>query len=219
MSEVTQPVAGQDGQVPLQPAPEVAKDQSLVTPNTPAPQAGEKEKPPGDGPKPLEPETKEDPAAPKVPEKYELKLPENSPLQASALEEIAAFAKEQGFSNEQAQKLVERQSEAIARFVEGQKEQLHTADADWKKTLSADPEIGGIALEENGKVAFRAAAKFFGEEFVDAMIDMKLNHYPPLFKGLVRIGKAMANDSFVPPGSAAGAKKSAEEVLYGSSGQ
>ena len=57
-----------------------------------------------------EPKKEEKPA---VPEKYDLKAPEGSLLAEPMLEKIAAFARERGFSQEQAQAMVEHESASL----------------------------------------------------------------------------------------------------------
>src|SRR5690606_10660949 len=78
---------------------------------------------------------------PPVPEKYELKLPEGSPLDKAAVEQFEATAKELGLTNEQAQKLIEHNSQLLAKHVESQI-QAHTEQVTkWADAVKADPEI------------------------------------------------------------------------------
>lgn len=142
---------------------------------------------------------------PVVPEKYDLKLPKDALLDASAIEKIAAYAKEQGLSNESAQKLLERENQTVSEYVNEQKSKhKQINDTVWKNELVADKEFGGQHLEENGKLAHRAAEAFFGESFIDEVKALGMNHNPILFKGLVRIAKAMSDDRLVIPGAQAG---------------
>lgn len=161
-------------------------------------------------------EEKPQEAKPQTPEKYELKLPEKSPLQPKALEEIAAFAKENGLSQEQAQGLVKRESEAISRYVDGQKEELSKVNnGAWLQQLESDNEVGGKNIEESGHLAYKAAVHYFGESFVSDIKRMHLNNYPVLFKGLVRLGKTLSNDSFVQSNTRSAGNKTMAQRLYG----
>ncbi len=159
--------------------------------------------------------TEAKPEAPKPPEKYELKMPENSPLDPNAIERVASYAKEKGLTNEQAQELLTREHEAVSQFAESQKAMISQKETQWAEELKADKEFGGSQLDEHGQLAYRAASKWFGEEFVDVLKSAKLNHYPPLFKGLVRLGKAMSDDQFVRGGSGPAPVKSMAEKFYG----
>lgn len=152
-----------------------------------------------------------------VPEKYDLKLPQGSDLTTDYVEKVASFAKERGLSNEQAQAVLDREIEARASVVEGQKQAIEQSNQKWFQALQSDSEIGGANLEQNGELAHRAAAHWFGEEFVNVIKQSKLNHYPALFKGLVRLGREMSDDQLVNPHAQQGGKKlSRAEILYGS---
>lgn len=155
---------------------------------------------------------------PAEPVKLELKLPEGTKLDAKALEETMAYATANKLSQEQAQAILEQKSAVVAGFAEAQQKQLETLnDSTWKNELSQDAEVGGEKFEENGHLAHRAAAKWFGPEFADDLKAMKLNHHPKLFKGLVRIAKAMADDKMIFAGANAGEKKPMTEIFYGKS--
>lgn len=140
------------------------------------------------------------PETPAVPEKYELKLPEDSRLKPEAVQEIETFAKANRLSNEAAQKVLERENSAIVNFAAAQQTQLKTMnETTWKEQLMADKEVGGSKekFEESGHLAYRAAETFGGKEFADELKALNLNHSPKLFKTLVRIGRAMADDKMV----------------------
>lgn len=157
---------------------------------------------------------------PAVPEKYELKLPQGSLLQSGQMEEIAAYAKAQGFSNEQAQALVEREHKAIASYVESQTGVVaRNARVDaWVKEAMADKEIGGSEenLKASAEHARRAATQFFDKSVLEFLETTGYGSHPGIIRGFAKIGKLMANDKLVQPGShTTGAKKSAAQVLYG----
>jgi hypothetical protein len=160
---------------------------------------------------------KEGEKPPVVPEKYDLKPPENSHLKEGDLEKIAAYAREQGFSQEQAQKYLERETQVVSDFVKNQEQQLATNDQAWKQQLVEDKEFGGDSLKENGILAYEAAKNWGGEELVTAIRAGKLNHFPPLFKMLVRIAKATADDKLIHPSSKASPprERSAADVIWG----
>lgn len=153
-------------------------------------------------------------AKPSTPEKYELKLPEESKLEPEMLAEVEAYAKAKGLSNEQAQEILEHDHKIVSTFAEAQNKKLANLNNEtWKAELMEDPEFGGLKFQEHGELAAKAAEKFFGKEFVDELKAMNLNHHPKLFRGFVRIAKAMANDGFVAPGNSTG-NKPIEEIFY-----
>lgn len=168
--------------------------------------------------KQTETETKEDEAKPsenKVPEKYDLKLPEGSQLSKEEVEEIESYAKGQGFSNEQAQKLVEREHEIRNRFVENQKTQLQEASEQWRKDTENDKEIGGEKFKESVNLASQVLKRFGSEGFMKSLETTGFGNHPELIRVFSRIGRAMDSDKLIKGGDAPKAKKSFEEVFYG----
>lgn len=145
----------------------------------------------------------------------ELKIPDGSKLEQADLDGILALAKEKGLNQEQAQLVLDNKHAAIQSFEEKTQQALSTLnDKTWKEELIADKEVGGKDFETNGILAHKAAETFFGKEFADELKTMKLNHHPKLFRGLVKIAKAMKDDTYVHPG-ATGGTKPIEEVFYG----
>lgn len=153
----------------------------------------------------------------KAPEKYELKLPEGSHLKADHLEKIVSYAKERGLSNEDAQKLLERENSVVAGFVEDQKQQLKQTTDAWMKEVESDKEIGGTNYKQNVAYANEVVKKFASPQFIKTLNETGLGNHPELVRVFARIGKLMANDKLVVPGTQSIAKKSIEEVFYGAS--
>jgi hypothetical protein len=157
--------------------------------------------------------------------KYELKSPEGSLLQPAQLEEIAAFAKAQGFSNEQAQVLVERESNAIASYVKANDVggAMWQARVDgWKNEVLADKELGGTPEVLATTVAHgeRALDHFFDKSVREYLDTSGLGSHPAVLRGFAKIGKLMQNDKIVVPNAQSGAgKKSPAEMLYGETKQ
>lgn len=147
--------------------------------------------------------------------KYELKQPNESLLDDGALTRIAEYAKKRGLTNEQAQELVEFENQALQKFHQDQVEQLKTKSEQWKATLLQDKEFGGEAFKANAEIAKRAVQKFATPEFIKTLDETGLGNHPELVKMFYRIGKAMANDSFVKPSAQAATKKDIASVLYG----
>lgn len=155
-------------------------------------------------------------AAPKVvPEKYDLKLPDQTTLDASDLERIAADAKAQGLSQEDAQKMVNRDNQTLAAYAEKQQESMAKARSAWVEAVKTDKEFGGESLPKSLELAKRALEQFGSDEFRSALEETGLGDHPELVRVFYRIGKLMANDSFVVgAGSSTLTHKSIAEVLY-----
>ena len=137
----------------------------------------------------------------KKPDSFELKLPEGSKLSKADADEIAAFAKEQGLSQEQAQKQLERESKLAAGFEVKSLEQLKEATGQWLEAVKTDKEIGGEGFQKNAELAKRVVTRFGTPEFKAELERTGLGNHPELVRVFVRIGQSMSDDQFVQPGS------------------
>jgi hypothetical protein len=154
-----------------------------------------------------------------VPEKYDLKIPEGSLLEASAVEKIAAYAKEQGLSQKQAEALLERENQAVADFAQGQTKQLEQKREEWLKTAQVDPEFGGTEFPKNVEIAKRVINRFGSDSFKAALNESGLGNHPELVRFCWRLGKAMTDDELIVPGAQGSGKRPIEEIFYGNSNQ
>lgn len=162
-------------------------------------------------------ETSKAPEVAKTEIQYSLKLPEGSLVDAKHAEEIVAFAKAQGFSNEQAQGILNRENGAVAAHVEAQKQTLKSKSAEWVDQVMQDTEIGGTDFLKNAELAKRVTLRFGDEALVKGLNETGLGNHPSLVKMFVRIGKLMSEDQLIlAPSTApsAGSKKSVAERLY-----
>lgn len=132
-----------------------------------------------------------------------LALPEGSPLSEAHLAKISEMAQKQGWSQEVAQEVLARQSDAIKEHL-GSLETEHKANVEtWNKELAADKDIGGQALDANLDAGRRALDQFGTPELVEALRASGYSAFPPLVKMLVKIGKAMGEDRVANGGQAA----------------
>jgi hypothetical protein len=152
-----------------------------------------------------------------VPEKYELKLPENSPLSPKALEEIALIAKEQGLTQKQAEALVTRESAAMSALLKTQVEELQVKSQKWVDELKVDKELGGEAFQKNVEMASRVVGRFGSDQLKTILDQSGFGNHPELVRVFSRIGKAMSEDQLVQPGASAQSKsgRSMEDIFYG----
>lgn len=218
MSEVVAPAA------PVADTPKAGATESAAPAAAEAKPTGEATLATGAQVKPVE-QAKPDgaaaePAKPVAPEKYELKLPEGALIDAARLTEIAADAKAQGLSQDQAQALVEREHKAVSAYQTAQLEALSAKSDQWISEVQADKEIGGQDAVKNVTLAQRVLDRFGDVGFKQTLNDTKLGNHPGLVRLLVRIGKTMGDDQLVIPGPQSGAApKSAADVFYGGSEQ
>lgn len=194
------------------PVPEVNAAAPVVTP----PVVAAPETVVTDPNKPTTSEPPKDPNAPKVPEKYELKVPEGSLLDTSHAEKIAAFAKEQGFSQEQAQTFLERDASLIQEYSESQTNQLYDMSEQWRTQIETDKEFGGERFKESVVLANAVVNKYFSQDFAKLLETTRYGNHPDLFKGLCKIGKELDAGKLVLGGVTTPAKTLApHEKFYG----
>ena len=160
---------------------------------------------------------KTDPPAPKTPDPkpIELKLPEGSLFAPETVAKVAARAKEQNLTPEQAQAELNRESDLVKSFVEGEKIKLAKEANSWVEASKVDPEIGGEKYAANAEVAKRVVNRFGTEAFKKALNDSGLGNHPELVRVFVRIGRAMTDDQLVLSNGVSTAPRSAAETLYG----
>jgi len=151
---------------------------------------------------------KQDAEKNKVPDNYTLTKPEKSLLSDEAVARIAAFAKEQGLTNDKAQALLNRESQVVAdarqQFSVEADAKLGEMQKTWITTAKDDQEIGGANFAENAEVARRVLATFGTPEFNAVLADPKqggFGNHPELVRIFTRIGKAMGEDKLVNPGA------------------
>lgn len=149
-----------------------------------------------------------------LPEKYELKLPDQSPVDPKRLEVIAAEAKAGKMTQDQAQALVDREHIMMSELVESH----HTRVDGWLKESIADKEIGGPEINRNIELAKRLVDTFGSPLLKKQLEDSGMGQHPELLRLLVRVGKAYGEDRLV-----TGAKgvpqqpKSPADLLFGES--
>lgn len=131
-----------------------------------------------------------------VPDNYELTLPEESPLDSSIIDEIAATAKERGLSNEDAQTILTDRSNAVAGFIKEKEDYLDETHKGWLEEVKNDPELGGDNYRETGELTFRAG-QFLGEDFVKIMTDTGLGNQITVVRAMRKLGEAMGDDKLI----------------------
>ncbi len=148
-----------------------------------------------------------------APEKYELKLPEDSQLDEAVLDRTAAYAKKRGLSNADAQELVDQQNQAVADHLKASRE---IADG-WVNEVKADKELGGDNFKKSSELAKRVVNRFGSDLFKTALIDTGMGNHPELLRFCYNIGLEMGDDTLVIAGTTSSAPqkdKKAYDVMY-----
>lgn len=154
--------------------------------------------------------------APVIPEKYDIKLPEGSPLDPKAVQEVAEYAKAHKLTNDQAQEVLKRDGETVARFVKEGQENLKANAAKFLTEAKTDPEIGGDNFEKNVELGKRVIDKFGSPRLKQILNETGLGNHPELVRLVTKIGMAYGEDKLVvgTTGPTSKEEKSAASVLY-----
>jgi|6_EtaG_2_1085325.scaffolds.fasta_scaffold02539_6 hypothetical protein len=132
----------------------------------------------------------------KVPEKYELKQEENSLLNKGQLEEIEAYSKQQGFSNAQAQELLNREEKLLSGYKDSLDEEFSQKTEKWLEDIKTDKKIGGENFKKNIETAKRVIDKYASSEFKKVLNDSGFGNHPELVRTFVKIGESMSEDTY-----------------------
>ncbi len=133
---------------------------------------------------------------PKVPEKYDLKLPDGALLDAKRVEDVAAFAKTNGLTQEAAKSILERENGLLTEYKTAQETSFKKTTDEWKSKLLADPEIGGANFEKNAALANRLIEDFASKELRDAFNKTGMGNHPELVRMFVKIANQRSESSF-----------------------
>lgn len=164
----------------------------------------------------------EEPAAPVVPEAYELTALEGMTIDADLLEEATPIFKEIGLSNEAANKVLPVAKSLMDKTRDATIQQMVDAGAQqrkaWLDEAKADPEIGGgkwdATLHAAGK-ALDALGYPEGSPFRAVLTETGFGNHPEMIRAMAKVGAMVGEDGdFVRADAAVQVKRSREEVLY-----
>lgn len=167
--------------------------------------------------KSVEAKAQEDGAKPKEEVKYDLKLPEGTLLTQAEVDKIVSFAKDQGLSQESAQKLVEREHEILANYKDNQEQQFEQMREQWFKQVEGDKELGGDNLKATAEMARRALDKFAPDSLKKFFAESPYGNHPDVIRMFSKIGKAMQDDKIVLSGTQSSPSLSPIDILYDNS--
>lgn len=140
-----------------------------------------------------------------TPETFKLEVPKDSPLDAEAVEGIAAFAREHGLSQAQAKAFLEREhtsamtrAQEMNEHLQGGREWTHRVDA-WEAEARKRPSLGRTPQEfgESIAVANEALTKWFPPAMAQLLIQTGYGSHPDVIEGLARLGRSGKQDTLV----------------------
>lgn len=129
-----------------------------------------------------------------------LALPEGAVLAESDLTEIREFARAHSLDVKTARALLDRDNTRTAQLKESWQSELaegwESQVATWRTAINADKTIGGDKLAESVKFAKLAAAEW-SPEFRRLIVEHGYEYHPDFFRGLVSLGRRLAEPSAV----------------------
>lgn len=133
---------------------------------------------------------------------YTLSLPQDSVLDASAVDRLTAFAKGQGLDPKAAQSALEYANAETLAALERQKADYTAKVTGWETSVKADTELGGAnynrTLARTQAVLDRFAkpgSHKYADEFRAALNSSGFGNYPAFVWLIDQIGASMENDS------------------------
>ena len=160
-------------------------------------------------------------AKPVVPDTYEFKAPEGVNFDKDVLDELSAFAKETGLTQDAAQKVADLGVKQMERFKSTYEAKVAETVEGWKQASVSDKEFGGANLQANLAIAKQALETFATPEDRAFLAESGLGNHPSIIRMLYRAGKAISEDGFIngakaPPGAKfADLETRAASKLYG----
>lgn len=165
-----------------------------------------------------------DAAAPDFSKPYEgITAPEGfEGIDADALSAATPLMREFGVPDEKAQDFISKAAPIIQGMVErqlaasteAQTEARTQMEKGWVEQMRADPEYGGANFDKSVTLAAKAMDKFFPADFRQLLDESRLGQHPAMLRGLAAMGKMIADDDVIVPGSTE--PKGKAHPLYGS---
>lgn len=144
----------------------------------------------------------------------DFEFPEGVTVDEGLLEKVTAILKEEGVSQEGAQKLITTYGGHIKGVDQGNIDAHNAQLQEWGEKLKSDPEIGGDKYEENMGVARQAVLKFGSESFIEFLDYTGFGNHPEMARFLVNVGKLTLEDSPGSSGGGGGQEKDIEDRWY-----
>lgn len=151
-----------------------------------------------------------------APEAYEdFTAPEGVELDAAAVEDLKALAKDANLSQAGAQKVADLGMKLAAKWGQDQADRVAEMQAGWVEAAKADKEIGGDALSENLSVAKKALDTYGSPELAALLNESRLGDHPEVIRFMRKVGLTLSEDTAVAPGTAE--KPGRKATLYDNS--
>ncbi len=145
----------------------------------------------------------------KIPEKYEIKMPDGVKMNEELLAEVTPLFRDARLSPAQAQVVADAYMKTQADAIEAFSNQTK----DWAKQSKEDKEIGGKNYEQNIALAHKGFKAFGSPEALAVFEAYGLGNHPEVLRTFMRIGSAIGEGSTILSGDGGG-RVSDAKALY-----
>ncbi len=150
-----------------------------------------------------------------APETYEdFNLPEGFESDKELMDEFKVLAKEENWSQEKAQKLVDLQNKAMTRAGDTLKQRWNDTQKEWRESTENDKTFGGDKLDESLVFAKSAIKKFGNDAFSEMLESTGMGNHPEVVRFLYKIGKSISEDDIMAGRAAASGPKDPAKILF-----
>lgn len=141
-------------------------------------------------------------------------VPEEMGIDQTALEAFVPVAKELGLTQEQAQKMVDLQSDFVQKNAEAQMNAWAETQTQWRDAVKADTEVGGDAMDEKVALAKKALDKV-GTPELRALLDATgTGNNLEFIRFFSRVGALIGDDTMHFGGASGDEPTDAAKILF-----
>lgn len=155
-----------------------------------------------------------------APENYEpFQLPDGIEMNSEALEQLTPMLKDMGASQDQAQKLIDLQTETVQNLFAGQQRAWTDKQSEWRKAAENDDEFGKGKYDASLTVARRAMREIGTPELTDALNESGMGNHREFIRFFYRVGVAIGEDNLSFGTANQQGKKSAADRIFPDQGK
>jgi len=150
-----------------------------------------------------------------APETYsDFTLSEGIEADEATMDEFKVLAKEENWSQEKAQKLVDLQNKAMIRAGDALKQRWYDTQKEWRDSTENDKAFGGDKLDESLVFAKSAIKKFGNDAFSEMLESTGMGNHPEIVRFLYKIGKSISEDDIMAGRAAASSPRDPAKTLF-----
>jgi hypothetical protein len=154
---------------------------------------------------------------PKVPEKYDIKVPDKSLLPANAHERAAAIARTLNLTdNAHAQSIIDFANSELSSMATTTAKEHEEQVKKWGEEALKAPDLGNGKPDQLQAISARVtrlSKKYFPEAALKLLADTGLGNHPDFIRGFSKLAD-QAKEDLLETGSSEGGKKSIAERIY-----